>query len=115
MATLAQIRQTAAENLGIHGEGETLPDYESDDMGQAYNEVYAGLQDRGLTAWSSTADVPDLYAGPVAMLVAEARAVKYQIPENRYVRLKFEATEALKTIREVRASSKMGVTEIESF
>ena len=115
MATTAEIRDTAAENLGILGEGETLPSYETNDLDQAYTEVYAELQALDLATWSETAEVPDQYARHIAMLVAESRAVKYQIPDNRYQRIKFEKIEALAKIRELQARSKMGQTEIENF
>ena len=115
MATAQQIRETAAENLGILGEGEVLPSYESDDLDQAYSEVYKELEGLELTAWAQTSDVPDQYARSIAMLVAEARAVKYQIPDNRYQRVKFESIEAMSMIRKLQARSKMGQTEIENF
>ena len=115
MATAQQIRETAAENLGIFGEGETLGSYETDDLDQAYNEVYKELEGLELTAWLQTSNVPDQFARAVAMLVAEARATKYQIPDNRYQRIKFEAIEAMSSIRKQQAVAKMGQTQIENF
>ena len=115
MATLAHVRQNAAENLGILGEGETLPSYESNDMAEAYNEVYAELQADELTTWSSTANVPDQYAWSVAMLMAQARAVKYKVPADRYQQIKQEAFEAITKIRAIMMKNQMGQTKIESF
>ena len=115
MATAQQIRETAAENLGILGEGETLPSYETNDLDQAYTEVYAELQGQNLTTWSEGTNVPDQYARSIAMLVAESRATKYQIPDNRYARIKMEAVEAYRMIRHLQARDKMGQTEIENF
>ena len=121
MATAQQIRETAAENLAILGEGQVLTSYASDDLDQAYTEVYEQLQQLGLTTWSSTANVPDQYAGPVAMLVAEARAVKYRVPDAQYQRIKLEGSGsgddglAMKMIRKLSIRSKMGQTEIENF
>lgn len=115
MATKQQIRETAAENLGILGEGEVLPSYESADLDQAYAEVFAELQIRNLTTWSSTGNIPDQYARHVAMLVAEARAVKYQIPNDRYQRIKLEAEQALMRLQKLQARAKMGQTEIEDY
>ena len=43
MATAAQIRDRAATRLGILGEGETLPSYETADMDASYVEIYAQL------------------------------------------------------------------------
>ena len=115
MATATQIRETAAENLGILGEGETLPSYEAADLDEAYIEVYNELQGLNLTTWAIATNVPDQYAKSVAMLVAEARAVKYQVPDARYQRIKLEKQEAMSMIRKLQAISKMGQTEIENF
>ena len=115
MATAQQIRETAAENLGILGEGEVLPSYESDDLDQAYTEIYKELEGLELTAWVQTSDVPDQYVRSVAMLVAEARAVKYQIPDNRYQRIKIESIEAMSMIRKQQVRDKMAVTKMQAF
>lgn len=121
MATAAQIRDTAAENLGKLGEGQTMSAYMTDDLTQAAAEVYAELQALGLTTWDETSDVPDQYAQSFAMLVAEARAVKYKIPDAQYQRIKLEgwgANEdgiAIRKIRRLQARSKQGQTQIENF
>ena len=115
MATAQQIRTTAAENLGILAEGETLPSFETADLNQAYTEVYAELQALDLVPWDYTENVPNRFAKSVAMLVAESRAVKYQVPDARYQRIKLEAQEALKRIRELQAPVKIGATPIEYF
>jgi len=115
----AQIVETAAENLGILGEGETLPSYESADLTQAYLEVYSELQALGLAPWSYTGTVPDQYVGSVAMLVAEARATKYQVPAERYARIRSEGSGqtgegvAMLKLRSLQARAKLGATEIE--
>ena len=121
MATAQQIRETAAENLGILGEGETLPSYETADLDQAYTEVFSELQALNLTAWAEGANVPDQYAGSISMLVAQQRAVKYQIPDARYLRILAAGWgtdmngAAINKIRRLQAVAKMGQTEIENF
>lgn len=115
MATSAQTRETAAEILGILGEGETLPSYESADLDQASTEVYYELRQRNLVTWAETADVPDEYARSYAMLVAESRAVKYQVPDARYQRIKLEAQEAMARLRALQARQKLGQTQIENY
>lgn len=115
MATKQQIRETAAENLGILGEGETLPSYESDDIDQAYIEVFNELQALNLTAWPITGDIPDQYARSIAILVAEARVIKYQKSDQIYNRIRAEKEVALARIRELQAKPKLGQTEIENF
>ena len=115
MATTAQIRINAAENLGILGEGETLESEVSSDLAEAYDDIYRELESEGLATWSSTADIPKQYSISVAMLVAEARAVKYKVPVERYQQIKFEAAEGLKKIRRLQARGMMGQTKIENF
>ena len=115
MATTQQIRDTAAEMLGIVGEGETLPSYETADLDQAYLEVFAELQGLDLAAWSLVDDIPNRFAKPVSMLVAESRAVKYQVPQERYQRIKFESQEAMHRIRELQAPVKVAITRMEYF
>jgi len=115
MATAQQIRQTAAENLGILGEGETMPSYETADLNQAYVEVYAELEALDLAAWDYANNVPDRFAHSVSMLVAESRAVKYQVPNDRYERIKLEAQAAMNKIRKLQTRSKFTQTEIENY
>jgi len=115
MATNAQVRETAAEILGILGEGEVLPSYETADLDQAITEIYYELRQRNLVTWAETADVPDEYVRSFAMMVAEARAVKYQIPDARYQRIKLESAEAMNRLRALQARQKLGVTQIENY
>ena len=121
MATQAQIRQTAAENLGILGEGTVLPSYATGDLNNAISEVYNILRKLNLVSWASTDSVPDEYAAPFAMLVADQRKTKYQIPDSRYMRVMAEGWgqnmdgQAVKMIKLLNAKQKLGVTQIESF
>lgn len=105
MATAAQIRDMAATRLGILGEGETLPSYESADLTQAYAEVHAQLDARNMAVWDYADDVPDEYAGHVADLVANARVNDYGIPNDRYSRVVSSASTALLDIKELQASN----------
>ena len=115
MASKVQAIVDAAENLGILGEGEKLPSYESDDLSRAYTEVYAELQALRLTTWAETANIPDQYSWSVAMLMAEQRMVKYKVPTNRVIELVQGGATAMMKIRALQARSKMGQTEIEYF
>ena len=115
MATSAQIRTTAAENLGILAEGETLPSFEVGDLNQAITEVYNELRRMNLVTWASTDAIPDEFARSFAMMVAESRAVKYQVPTERYQRIKVEAMEATMRFRALQAKQKIIQTPIEYF
>lgn len=121
MATPARIREKAAYKLGIVGEGETLPSYETEDLTEAYAEVYAELQVMELAPWAITANVPNQYSNAIAALVADQRARDYQIPTERYQMVKAEGWgfnndgKAIKHLRELQARTKLGVTQIENF
>lgn len=121
MATIARITEDAATILGILGEGETLPSYESKDMTNAYDEVLAMLQQLGLATWGVGGAIPTQYAGPVASLVADQRASTYQLPPEKYSRIKGEGWGAnmdglaVKRMRALQTSSKMDITRIENF
>ena len=121
MATIERIKQDAATILGILGEGEVLPSYESNDILNGYYEVYAQLQQMNLSTWALTDDIPTQYAGPVAALTADQRAMNYQLPPEKYNRIKTEGWGAnmdglaVKRLRALQTSSKQDVTRIENF
>ena len=102
MATAAKIRDMAATRLGILGEGETLPSYESDDLDQAYTEVHAQLSALNIVVWDFDEEIPDEYAGPVTDLVAAARINDYGIPNDRYQRIISSAAAAFGNIKELK-------------
>ena len=105
MATAAKIRDMAATRLGILGEGETLPSYESDDLTQAYAEVHAQLSAVNLAVWEINDVVPDEYVGAVVDLIAHARINDYGIPNDRYQRISLAAKIAPGNLRELQASN----------
>ena len=116
MATPAEIAVSAAEYLGIIGEGETLPSYETEDLGDAYKELHAELQADEIASWgSNTATIPDQFAWSVAIKVAELRIVKYKVPEARAAEIVGFGRVADEKIRRFQARGKMGQTEIENF
>ena len=115
MATLAKIRENAAETLKLKGEGVSLASYHSADMTEAYTEVYAELQGLDLTSWGSTDDVPDKFSWSVSALMAARRVSTYNVPDELYQRIKLDEVSAMARIRELQAPAKMGATEIENF
>jgi len=87
MATAATIRDMAATRLGILGEGEILPSYETADMDQSYVEVHAKLSSLNIVVWDFDEDIPDEYVDDVVNLTAFGRINDYGIPNDRYSRL----------------------------
>ena len=92
----------AATRLGILGEGETLPSYESDDLDQSYIEVHAQLDALNIVVWDFDEDIPDEYVNPVTDLVAFGRINDYGIPNDRYQRVAQSAAVALGAIKELK-------------
>ena len=115
MATAAQIREKAAEILGILGEGETLPSYETDDLDDAYSEVYQELQAHGLTTWSQTGKIPDRLARHIAILVAANRVIDYKVPVERYQQIRGERDVSLAEIRQQQAKNKTVRTQMDNY
>jgi hypothetical protein len=103
MATPAQIRNRAATMLGILGEGETLPSYESNDMTESYSEVYAQLSAKNMAVWDLADDVPAEYAPHVVSLVAAGRMDDYSIPNDKYSRIAATASQAYLEIKELQS------------
>jgi hypothetical protein len=103
MATPAQIRNRAATMLGILGEGETLPSYESNDLTNSYNEVFAQLLAKNMTVWDLADDVPDEFVPHVVALVAAGRMNDYAIPDSRYARIGLSAAAAPLEIKELQS------------
>lgn len=105
MATASQIRDRSATRLGILGEGETLPSYETADLNQSYSEVYAQLSALNLAVWDFDEDVPDEYASHVITLVAYGRINDYPTPDSRYARLAADVGKAIPAIRELQTNN----------
>lgn len=113
--TIAQIVNGAARRLGIFGEGQTLRSEHYADLTDAYGEVYAMLEGRQIPTWSSTASIPDQYAGPVTDLVAYQRLGEYSPPPNRLAMIAAGKIEAWREIRAIQAKPMMGEAEIQNY
>jgi len=98
MATKAQIRDRAAQNLGILRIGQSLQYQDQTRLESAYDEVYEDLKDRGEATWASTASVPTKLAPHVAALVAENGLDTFNVGNDRYNRVKIAANTARREI-----------------
>jgi hypothetical protein len=115
MATLAEVKNLAVTRLGILGEGETLPSYESADMSLAYAEVHAQLTIKDIATWDTDEDIPDEYAGYVADLMAGARLDDYGVPNDRYQRLMAAKSRAIPEILELQTNNSYETPEADYF
>jgi len=99
MATQAEIRDRAANDLGILRLGQSLSAENATRITEAYTEVHAMLADLGLAVWAIANEVPDAIVQPVVSLVAENCLNTYGVSDTRYQRIKLEASQAEKKIR----------------
>lgn len=119
MATVADVRNQAAEKLALYGAGQTLQAREAADLKQAYREVFTALTVKGQAPWDYTGSVddlvPDEYAPLVASLVARSRIVQYKPPPERAVMIQAEAADAEQMIRELNRETFVEVMRAEYY
>lgn len=103
MATASEIRDRAANDLGMLRLGQSLQAQDSTRITDAYTEVYAKLRKNGLATWASTAEVPDEVVPHVVAMVARNCLNTYSCSQERYQRIMIAAGAEDKTaLREIR-------------
>lgn len=115
MATTTEMRQKAAERLYIIGRGQTVKSQDSNDLDDAYAEVYAQLDVKGLTTWSSTDDIPEEYVNDIVAMMCRRRLDTYAIPEPRRSEIKQDDLLAELNIREMQNKGRVGETIIQEY
>ena len=88
MATVAEIRDRAAQDLGIVRIGQSLQAQDAARIEAAYNEVYAQLKAYGVAMWTSTGDIPTSVVPLVSSLICDNCLSTYKVSENVYIRIK---------------------------
>lgn len=101
MATIAEVRDRAANDLGLLRLGQTLQAQDSTRITSAYNEVYAILKKDGLAAWTSTGDIPSEFVPYVVSLVVDNCINTYGVSDSRYKRLKIETQQVKRELRKL--------------
>lgn len=99
MATKAEVRDRAANDLGRLRLGQALQDPARVRIESAYDEVYADLKDEGLAIWASTAEVPTKVVPHVVALVANNCLDTFGVSAERYQRIKIAESKAKREIR----------------
>ena len=116
MATTAEIRNRALKRLGVLSRSQTASAADNAEIDQAYKEVYAILDNKGLAIWgSNTADVPDRFVDPISALVAASRVEEFSVPVPKYQRIMGAASTAENRIRELQSVGKNAPTKIQAF
>lgn len=99
--TKAEIRDRAANELGILTLGQPLQAQDATRIEQAYNETYDYLDSQGLAIWPMSGSVPDRLSPYIISIVAFNCADTYGISEERNRRLTARFVIAEKKIREL--------------
>ena len=115
MATVAQVVDMAASRMGLVGEGQELPSYQSEDMNQSYVEIYAQLDIKDMAVWDFDEDIPDEYASHVANMVAWNRITNYPVDPQRYQMLALSNQIAIPEILELQTSNTYQTPEADYF
>lgn len=99
MATKAQLRDRAANELGLLPVGQTLATQHQTRIESAYDEVYAQLKTLGLNTWASDASCADELVPHLTALIADNCLNTYPVSPDRYSRIKVSASVAMREIR----------------
>lgn len=70
MATEAEVRDRAANDLGMLRLGQSLQNQDKVRIETAYDEVYEQLKEEGLATWASDGSIPTKLVPHVAILIA---------------------------------------------
>lgn len=89
--TKTQIRNRALQKIGKLALSQTANSVLADTMDDAYDQVYARLEKRGLVTWLASS-VPDEFVEDIVAIVAFERAES--IPTERYNRVASDASRA---------------------
>lgn len=87
MATAAEIRDRAANDLGLLRLGQSLQAQDATRIADGYTEIYAQLKKDGLATWASTAEVPDELVPHVVALVCMNCMNTYGVSQERALRI----------------------------
>lgn len=115
MSTVAELRDRAAQDLGVLRLGQTLQAQDATRISQAYDEVYETLSRSGYATWAKAGEIPDEMTMHVSALVADNCLLTYSVPETRYNRIKVAAQIAMREIMRHAAEHYESVDEPEDF
>jgi hypothetical protein len=103
MATKAEVRNRAANDLGLLRLNQDLQAQDVTRIESGYDEIYAQLKKEGLATWATTAEVPDELVPHVVALVADNCLSTYGVSVERFNRIKTSSIPAMREIRRLNA------------
>ncbi|MCZ6897636.1 MAG: hypothetical protein O7D95_02855 [Betaproteobacteria bacterium] len=103
MASKAEAQQLAGELLRLIPVGQALQSQHNTRMGEAYDEVYAELENIGLALWDTADEIPDEITPHFTAMMAWNKRNIYGISEALYQRLLLQVgDESKKAISRIR-------------
>jgi len=101
MASLADVRNIAAEMLNRRNPGRAIKSTLKTRLDKSYDYVYADLKDEQLTIWAKAAGttIPDAVAPHVAALMAFEATNAFGVSNDRFARIVSKASLAKFAIR----------------
>lgn len=101
MASVDEVLNRAANDLGVLRLGQALKAQDKKRLQAGYDEVYAMIKEKGVATWPSVGPVPNAAVPYVAALVADNALGVYAVSDKRYQRIKAESLLAMSNLREV--------------
>lgn len=111
--TKAECRNRALRKLGKLAIGQTAEAGIASDMEDAYDQIYARLENKGLVTWSSTASIPDEFVEDIVAIMAFERSEG--IPDSRYARIRDDASRAQISISSLIEGKWINDKQVEDF
>lgn len=111
--TISKIVDRAATELGKKATGQGTKGSVSDDLTQAYQEVWKMLHRKNLVTWSQTDDIPEEYCNPIVFLVAAQRL--HGVSDSRFARITAQAATATNIIKSIKEGIWQNPTEVEDY
>ena len=99
--TRAEMANRALRRCGVLAFGQAVDANRTNAALQAYDEVYAYLEELGIVDWGSTASVPNEYAYFVISLTAYTLCDDISVSNSRYQRITRDSNNAEPNIRRV--------------
>jgi len=97
MATVSEVINRTASDLGLLRLGQALQAQDNTRITQAYDEVYDYLKEKGIAVWTTSGTVPDRLVPYVVSMMAENCLNTYSVSNDRYQRIMkaYENAEAM--------------------
>jgi len=87
MASLAEVKQSALELLGVIRLGQSARNQDDVRIGKAYTQVYEDLKTEGLATWAVAGTIPDGIAPHLEAMMARNAMDTFGVSDARAARI----------------------------